>query len=107
MEGSPAALSPQARARPSRTGDQPSCVASLARGRLYGKLRQRHVHSVELVLALFIAVAALVTVARRIGVAYPIFLMIGGLVLGIVPGLPRVHIDPDVIFLTVLPPLLY
>jgi Na+/H+ antiporter len=65
------------------------------------------VHSAELVLALFIAVAALVTVARRIGVAYPIFLMIGGLVLGMVPGLPRVHIDPDVIFLTVLPPLLY
>jgi CPA1 family monovalent cation:H+ antiporter len=65
------------------------------------------VQSGELVLALFIAVAALVTIARRIGVAYPIFLMIGGLVLGLVPGIPRVHIDPDVIFLTVLPPLLY
>jgi monovalent cation/hydrogen antiporter len=48
-----------------------------------------------------------VTVARRIGVAYPIFLMIGGLVLGMVPGVPRVRIDPDVIFFTVLPPLLY
>lgn len=64
-------------------------------------------HSAELILALFVAVAALVTAARRIGIAYPIFLMIGGLGLGMVPGLPRVHIDPDVIFLTVLPPLLY
>jgi Na+/H+ antiporter len=61
----------------------------------------------ELLLALFIAVAALVTIARRVGIAYPIFLMIGGLVLGIVPGVPTLHVDPDVIFLTVLPPLLY
>src|SRR5687768_15718175 len=33
--------------------------------------------------------------------------MIGGLGLGMVPGLPRAHVDPDVIFFTVLPPLLY
>jgi len=63
--------------------------------------------SAQLVLALLIAVAALVTIARRLGVAYPIFLVIGGLLLGLVPGTPRVEIDPDVIFLFVLPPLLY
>src|ERR1041385_7638177 len=61
----------------------------------------------RLILALLIAVAALVTIARRLGIAYPIFLVIGGLLLGLVPGLPRVAIDPDVIFLVVLPPLLY
>jgi monovalent cation/hydrogen antiporter len=61
----------------------------------------------ELVLGLLIAVAALVTVARRLGIAYPIFLVLGGLVLGLVPGIPRVHVDPDLIFLIVLPPLLY
>ncbi len=61
----------------------------------------------ELVLALLIAVAALVTIARRLGIAYPIFLVIGGLALGLVPGTPRVEIDPDLIFLVVLPPLLY
>ncbi len=60
----------------------------------------------ELVLALLIAVAALVTIARRLGIAYPIFLVIGGLVLGLIPGLPRIEIEPDVIFLLVLPPLL-
>jgi CPA1 family monovalent cation:H+ antiporter len=65
------------------------------------------VHTAELILALLIAVAALVTVARHLGIAYPIFLVIGGLVLGLIPGIPRVEIDPDVIFLTVLPPLLY
>jgi monovalent cation/hydrogen antiporter len=63
--------------------------------------------SAELVLALLIAVAALVTIARRLGIAYPIFLLIGGLVLGLVPGVPRIQVDPDVIFLLVLPPLLY
>ena len=61
----------------------------------------------ELILGLLIAVAALVTIARRFGISYPLFLVIGGLVLGLVPGVPRVHVDPDVIFLIVLPPLLY
>jgi len=61
----------------------------------------------QLVLALLIAVAGLVTIARWVGIAYPIFLVIGGLVLGLVPGTPPVEIDPDLIFLFVLPPLLY
>lgn len=64
-------------------------------------------HSAELFLALLIAVAALVTIARRLGIVYPVFLVIGGLVLGLVPGIPRIRIDPDLIFLIVLPPLLY
>ena len=64
-------------------------------------------HSSELILALLIAVAALVTIARGIGIAYPIFLVIGGLLLGLMPGIPRIEIEPNVIFLIVLPPLLY
>src|SRR5262249_10622692 len=65
------------------------------------------VYGAELILGLLIAVAALVTVARRLQIAYPIFLVMGGLVLGLVPGVPRVQVDPDLIFLIVLPPLLY
>jgi monovalent cation/hydrogen antiporter len=65
------------------------------------------VHTAELMLGLLIAVAVLVTVARRFVIPYPIFLAVGGLVLGLVPGVPRVAIDPDVVFLVVLPPLLY
>jgi CPA1 family monovalent cation:H+ antiporter len=65
------------------------------------------VHGADFILALLLAVAALVTLARRLGIAYPIFLVIAGLALGFVPGLPRVQVDPDVIFLVVLPPLLY
>src|SRR5216110_3753162 len=60
-----------------------------------------------MILALLIAVAALVTIARGLGIAYPIFLVIGGLLLGLVPGIPRIAIEPNLIFLIVLPPLLY
>jgi CPA1 family monovalent cation:H+ antiporter len=64
-------------------------------------------HTAELVLGLLIAVAALVTIARRLGIAYPILLVIGGLLVALVPGVPAVQVDPDLIFLLVLPPLLY
>ena len=64
-------------------------------------------HGADLILGLLIAVAALVTLARRLEIAYPIFLVIGGLGLGLMPGVPRIHVDPDLIFLIVLPPLLY
>src|SRR2546428_11582368 len=64
-------------------------------------------HGAHLILALLIAVAALVTIARKVGIAYPIFLVIGGLLLGLVPGVPRIEFGPDLIFLIVLPPLLY
>jgi len=64
-------------------------------------------YAAELILVMLIAVAALVTIARYLGIVYPIFLLAGGLALGFVPWIPRIEIDPDVIFLLVLPPLLY
>src|SRR5215203_3960576 len=54
-----------------------------------------------------VAVAALATLATRIKVPYPILLVIGGLVLGFVPGLPKVRLDPELVFLFFLPPLLF
>jgi len=62
---------------------------------------------VEVVLGLLVAVAALVTLAGRINLPYPLLLVVGGLILGFVPGLPRVALEPDLIFLIFLPPLLY
>ena len=53
------------------------------------------------------AVAALATLATRLKVPYPILLVLGGSVLGFVPGLPRVELDPELVFLLFLPPLLY
>jgi Na+/H+ antiporter len=65
-------------------------------------------HEVELVLvSLLVAVAGLGTVARAVNVPYPIVLVIGGLALGFVPGLPDVELEPDLVLVIFLPPLLY
>ena len=58
------------------------------------------------VLLLFFIVAFGV-LARKLGTAYPIVMMIGGLLLSFVPGVPSVALDPDLVFLVVMPPLLY
>lgn len=61
----------------------------------------------EIFLGLLVVVAALATAARRLGVPPPILLLLGGVALGFFPGIPRVTLDPQVIFLVFLPPLLY
>jgi CPA1 family monovalent cation:H+ antiporter len=62
---------------------------------------------IELVLGLLVVVAALGIAARLVKVPYPIVLVIGGLLIGLVPGLPVVVLQPDLVFLLFLPPLLY
>ncbi len=65
-------------------------------------------HELELVmLALMIAVAGVSGVARRFGYSYPIVLVLVGLAVSFVPGLPRIPLPPDVVFLVFLPPLLF
>jgi Na+/H+ antiporter len=64
-------------------------------------------HPVELVLALLAVAVGLGVVARRMGVPYPILLVLGGLLLGLQPWVPTVALDPQVVFLLFLPPLLY
>ena len=62
----------------------------------------------ELVLAgLLFAVAVLVTAARVLDVPYPIFLVVGGLGIGFIPGIPHIELEPDLVLLIFLPPLLY
>src|ERR1700689_1538014 len=66
------------------------------------------VHAVELVfLLLLLFVVVFAALARKIQIPYPIVLVIAGLALSFIPGMPRITISPDVIFLVVLPPLLY
>lgn len=62
---------------------------------------------VELVALLLVAVIGLSAVARRLLVPYPILLVIGGLALGFIPGLPPVRLDPDLVFFVFLPPILW
>jgi monovalent cation/hydrogen antiporter len=60
-----------------------------------------------LIAGLLVAVAGLSALARYLSVPYPIVLVVGGALLGFVPGLPEVHLDPEVVLLVFLPPLLY
>src|SRR5262245_31753653 len=61
----------------------------------------------EIFVGLLLAVAVLALVARRLTIPYPILFVLGGLLLGLTPELPRVRLDPELIFLFVLPPLLF
>jgi CPA1 family monovalent cation:H+ antiporter len=63
------------------------------------------VQLVFLFLLLFVVVFGLL--ARRLRTPYPIIMVIGGLVLGCLPGIPDITLNPDFVFLVVLPPLLY
>src|SRR5580698_5625360 len=58
-------------------------------------------------LLLLILVATFAGLARRLAVPYPIVLVVAGLVIGLVPGLPRISLNPDLVFYVILPPLLY
>lgn len=60
-----------------------------------------------LILGLLIIVMMLVMLAQRIKIAYPIFLVLAGLGISMIPGVPVLKLDPDIIFLIFLPPLLY
>ncbi len=63
--------------------------------------------SLVLILTLLFVGLALALAAPRLKIPYPILLIIGGLVLGFIPGLPRFQLDPELIFLLFLPPLIY
>ena len=64
-------------------------------------------HIELIVFGLLLAVAGLAVLARLVGVPYPITLVVGGAVIGFLPGVPTVELDPDVVLLIFLPPLLY
>ena len=67
-----------------------------------------NVQAVELVvLLLLLFVVAFGALARKLQVPYPIVLVIAGGLLGFVPAIPRIALNPDVIFFVFLPPLLY
>ncbi|MBE2318168.1 Na+/H+ antiporter [Solirubrobacter sp. CPCC 204708] len=60
----------------------------------------------ELLFALLFAAVLLVRAADRLRIPYPIVLVLGGLALAFVPGMPRVNMDPHVVLLVFIPPLL-
>jgi monovalent cation/hydrogen antiporter len=61
----------------------------------------------EVTCTLLIVVATLAILAKKVELPYPVLLVIGGLALGFFPGLPAVQLEPEMVFLFLLPPLLY
>ncbi len=63
--------------------------------------------SVETVLALVVLATVVAAFANRLRVPAPSLLVVAGLVVGLLPGVPPVRVTPGVVSLVVLPPLLY
>src|SRR3984957_284243 len=66
------------------------------------------IHAVEIIfLLLLFFVVVFGTLAQKLKTPYPIVLVIGGLLLSFVPGIPKISLNPDIVFFVILPPLLY
>jgi len=65
------------------------------------------IDKVELVLGLLAAVTFIALLGRKLPIPYPILLVLGGLLLSLIPGLPPVRVRPEIVFLVFLPPMLY
>jgi CPA1 family monovalent cation:H+ antiporter len=59
------------------------------------------------ILALFIGLALLSAVARVLGAASPFVMLVGGVAIAFIPGFPAITLDPDLVLLGLLPPLIY
>lgn len=66
------------------------------------------IHSYVIIsIVVLLSVMILVMIGQKLKVAYPIFLVIAGLLISFVPGMPRIEIEPDLVFLIFLPPILF
>ena len=64
-------------------------------------------HIEPVLLGVLVAVAALSVIAQFVRIPYPILMVLGGLGLGLIPGAPEVSLNPDIVLVVFLPPLLY
>jgi monovalent cation/hydrogen antiporter len=63
--------------------------------------------NLQLVIILLAVITALAVLAEKIRLSYPILLVLAGIGIGLIPGLPQIQLSPEVIFLIFLPPILY
>jgi Na+/H+ antiporter len=75
----------------------------------YGVERRRSGMSttISLLFGLLVAIVILATLATRLRIPYAILLVLGGLLLGFVPGLPTITLNPELVLVLFLPPLIY
>ena len=63
--------------------------------------------NIAIVILLLTVVTVLAEITDKIRVPYPILLVLVGIVIGLIPGLPHLELDPEIVFLVFLPPILY
>jgi Na+/H+ antiporter len=83
----------------------PSLLCFGGEGKMFGNMGVHAAQAVILLLLMMVAIFAVV--AQRLKIAYPIVLVIAGLLISFVPHIPRIPLNPDLVFLIFLPPLLY
>jgi Na+/H+ antiporter len=64
-------------------------------------------HNFEIVIILLLVVTALAEITDKVRIPYPILLVLAGIAIGFIPGLPKIELDPEIVFLIFLPPVLY
>ena len=64
-------------------------------------------NTITLIFGLLVAIVALATVSTRFRIPYAVLLVVGGLLMGFIPGLPTIQLDPELILFLFLPPLIY
>jgi Na+/H+ antiporter len=60
-----------------------------------------------LIISLLFVVSMLAMLSDKLRISYPIFLVIAGLLISLVPAIPDIMLEPDMVFIIFLPPLLY
>jgi monovalent cation/hydrogen antiporter len=63
--------------------------------------------SLLLIISLLFVVSMLAMLSNKLRISYPIFLVIAGLGISLIPGIPLIELDPNIVFIIFLPPLLY
>src|ERR1700743_1465710 len=63
--------------------------------------------SLLLIVSLLFLVSMLAMLSDKLRISYPIFLVLAGLGISLIPGIPQIELDPDIVFVIFLPPLLY
>jgi monovalent cation/hydrogen antiporter len=66
-----------------------------------------HLENITVIILLLAVVTALAEVADRIKIPYPVLLVLAGIAIGLIPNLPMIELNPEVVFLIFLPPALY
>ena len=74
---------------------------------LYPHIDKTMVQYFPYLLLLMVAIMLLIMLANRLKVAYPILLVLGGLAISFIPNVPTITLNPDLVLIIFLPPLLY